>query len=73
MAHFLMVVILGYSLGSRLIDGSSVTWHEQGVVNVLHSGLEACGVHPTAHRNSSVVEFSSVYFSNLKWGWRNLC
>ena len=68
-----MVVTLGYSLGNRFMDGSSVTWQEKGVVNVLHSGLEACGVHPAAHSKSSVVEFSSVCFSNLKWGWRKLC
>ena len=55
------------------MDGSSITWHEQGVVNGLHFGQEACGVHPAAHSKSSVVEFSSVCFSNLKWGWRELC
>ena len=72
-APSLTAVPLGYNLGARFMAGCSVTWHEQGVPHVLPSAPEACDVHPTAHSESSVIEFSSVSFSDLECGWRKLC
>lgn len=72
-APFLTAVPLGYNLETGFMAGCSVTWHEQGVPNVLPSAPEAWDVHLTAHSESSVVEFSSVSFSDLECGWRKLC
>lgn len=54
---------LGYMDGeNRLMEGSSVIWHDEQEYLMSNSALEVCDVHPNASCKSSVAK-SSVWVS----------
>lgn len=63
----LMLVTQGHNYKNRFMGRSSIIGHhKQRVTNVFNSALEACGVHPNAHRTISVTKFSSMDFCDAQ-------